>query len=475
MLPQTKYGDRGPLVIALHWLGGSSRTWQEVGERLAREGYCLAAIDLPGFGQAVDVSGFDVEAMAEAVAVTIHEIRGESGVPWVLLGHSMGGKVAALIARAAEDGAVGLGGLAGMCLLSPSPAGPEPMDEGERSKMLDQLGETTKDVVEDRKRAEKFVLDNIGKLPLVADVLQRSIDDVLRMDRGAFAAWLTSGSKEDWGERIAVLSLPTLIMAGTEEESLGPKAQVAHVIPHFRNASLEPLLGGGHLAPLERPREVAERILEFLHEIGLTSERANAALGAEMSSLIDSDYTSTQTRAVLASRLTQSSTTGSAVFNKDELRLVRCLAELVVPDAPSDLTTRLQDSLVERLHDGWRFDSLPDDLQAWRLGLRSLDIVSKRMFQVPYIALDVERQLGLLHRASEGALHVNFLERIGLEQDDICLTAQQMRDWFEDVRAEFVKIFVSDPRTMERIGFTGFADEKGFTQIRLNEREEFEL
>jgi hypothetical protein len=97
------------------------------------------------------------------------------------------------------------------------------------------------------------------------------------------------------------------------------------------------------------------------------------------------------------------------------------------------------------------------------------------MFQVPYIALDVERQLGLLHRASEGALHVNFLERIGLEQDDICLTAQQMRDWFEDVRAEFVKIFVSDPRTMERIGFTGFADEKGFTQIRLNEREEFEL
>ena len=49
-----------------------------------------------------------------------------------------------------------------------------------------------------------------------------------------------------------------------------------------------------------------------------------------------------------------------------------------------------------------------------------------------------------------------------------------MRIWFEDVRAELAKLYVADPRTMERIGFTGFADDHGFTQIELGQREVFE-
>ena len=49
-----------------------------------------------------------------------------------------------------------------------------------------------------------------------------------------------------------------------------------------------------------------------------------------------------------------------------------------------------------------------------------------------------------------------------------------MKQWFDEVRGELGKLYMSDPRVMERIGFTGFADEAGFTQVRLRQTEEFE-
>jgi pimeloyl-ACP methyl ester carboxylesterase len=57
---------------------------------------------------------------------------GEEDVPWLSAGHSMGGKLAACVARAAVDGRAGLANLAGIILISPSPPGPEPMEESKR-------------------------------------------------------------------------------------------------------------------------------------------------------------------------------------------------------------------------------------------------------------------------------------------------------------------------------------------------------
>ena len=46
--------------------------------------------------------------------------------------------------------------------------------------------------------------------------------------------------------------------------------------------------------------------------------------------------------------------------------------------------------------------------------------------------------------------------------------------WWSDARAEIVRMYMSDPRTMDGVGFRGFADEEGFTRVRLGEREDFE-
>jgi len=346
------------------------------------------------------------------------------------------------------------------------------MKESKRAETLKSLGKRTLDAKENRMHAEKFVADNTGKLPLLSAVRDRSIDDVLRTSPDALSAWLDTGSKEDWSEHVGMLSTPALVLAGTEEAALGPDAQETHTLPHLAHATLVPLEGCGHLAPLERPFEVADRMMEFFRELGFTTEAP--PLGTGFSTLIASDRTSPETRKALLERMDMGSGNASMLL-PEELRTLRALASQVIPRSGFDLAVRMNEVLAQAKHDGWRFESLPEDVEAWKQGLFSLNAAATREFGVPFVALDSARQNDLLKRAQLGKLGEGVLAALHLGHGAGAFLASQMRDWFEDVRAELVKLYVSDPRTMERIGFTGFADEQGFTQIKLSEREVFEI
>ncbi len=77
-------------------------------------GFECVAIDLPGFGDAHDASDWSVAGMADHVAAAV-ATRGAAR--WLLLGHSMGGKIASVVASRALAGEDGLFGLAGVVLL----------------------------------------------------------------------------------------------------------------------------------------------------------------------------------------------------------------------------------------------------------------------------------------------------------------------------------------------------------------------
>lgn len=474
MLHFKTYRDDGPLVLSIHWLSGSSRSWEEVCEGVSSHGMRCVAVDLPGFGDAIEADDFSISAMTCALIETIRSLRkNDAGNPWFLVGHSMGGKLATIVARAAEDGAEGLEHLRGMVLLSPSPPGPEPMKESKRSETMQAFGKKDLDAAKHRVRAEKFVDDNTGKLPLMDAVRARTIEDVLRMNPDALTAWLNTGSREDWSAHVGFLTTPALLLAGTEEEALGPEAQKLLTLPHLQSATAVSLEGGGHLAPLERPAEVVDRMLEFFQGLGVKSGLNDSMLGVKFQVLIDSNRTSSQTRRVLTDRMKDTPVQDGGLL-PEERRTLRAVTARVIPDASFDLSARIEEELMQGSGDGWRFAALPEDVEAWKRGLFSLDAAAKREFGVPLIALDTERQDRLLKRAREGDLGAGVLAAVHLGDSAGAFDASQMRDWFEDVRGALVRIYVSDPRTMERIGFTGFADEDGFTQIRLAEREEFE-
>jgi pimeloyl-ACP methyl ester carboxylesterase len=458
MLPVELKGTQGPLLVMLHWLGGSGRTWVEVSDGLVGMGAWCAALDLPGFGAAKDATDFSVPTMVEEVIATVQSMRrSHPDTPWLLVGHSMGGKIAALVARQAEEGREGLNNLAGMVLISPSPADPEPMDESKRTELLATLAKRG-NAADDRAHAEKFIDDNTGKLALAPAVRAQAVEEVLRSSGAAFEAWLTTGSKEDCSQRVGVLTLPALCLAGTEDAALGPEAQRTHTLPHFAHAQLVALEGGGHLAPLERAGEVVERIAMFMEGLGLPVQRNRGLLGATFRALIESNDTAPQTRAVMEARLQE----GHSSLRADQILMLRALCHRVAPGCAFDLASRIDGWLKQGKHDGWRNDRLPPVVEAWRQGLLSLDAAATRAHGVPFVALRGAQQDALLANAQKGELASGSLD------------ATQMQAWFEDVRGEVAKLYIADPRTMERIGFTGFADEQGFTQIRLGELEEFE-
>lgn len=86
-----------PVVVMVHGFTGSKENWYPLAKRLHGK-YRLLIPDLPGWGESERKPGEDYGfgAQAERVAAFIQALS--PGKPVVLLGHSMGGGIAALVA-----------------------------------------------------------------------------------------------------------------------------------------------------------------------------------------------------------------------------------------------------------------------------------------------------------------------------------------------------------------------------------------
>lgn len=84
----------GPTLVFLHYWGGSARTWDLVVDRLA--GRDMLTVDFRGWSRSSNlVSPYTLRQLADDTLAVI----ADAGVTdYVLVGHSMGGKVAQLIA-----------------------------------------------------------------------------------------------------------------------------------------------------------------------------------------------------------------------------------------------------------------------------------------------------------------------------------------------------------------------------------------
>jgi pimeloyl-ACP methyl ester carboxylesterase len=92
-----RWGSRGPTYVLLHGLLDSSAGWSEVAQRLPH--LCIA-FDLPGFGASDQPTRPRISAYAEDVAAAIRALELRR---FVLVGHSLGGAVAAAVAERLPD------------------------------------------------------------------------------------------------------------------------------------------------------------------------------------------------------------------------------------------------------------------------------------------------------------------------------------------------------------------------------------
>ncbi|SEM01238.1 Pimeloyl-ACP methyl ester carboxylesterase [Sphingomonas palmae] len=244
-------------LFFLHALGASARSWDRVIEALP--GHDNVALDLPGFG--------DNAAMGHwSVVDTLHWFAGEvaryDSARWIVVGHSMGGKIATLTAARRPAG------LAGVVLVAASPPAPEPMDEARRAEMLDWFanGPAT------QAQAEKFVAANTAG-PLPHNLAEKAIADVRGSSPAAWRGWLKEGAREDWDAKAGVINLPALIVAGAEDGDLGEDAQRRLNAPHYTHPRVEVIAEAAHLIPYEKPEALAALIAAHVRHIKQEGER----------------------------------------------------------------------------------------------------------------------------------------------------------------------------------------------------------
>jgi pimeloyl-ACP methyl ester carboxylesterase len=86
-------GEAGPRVVFVHGLFGQGRNWTTIGKGLA-DGHRVTLVDLPNHGHSPWTDRVDYLDMVELLATELEQL----GEPVTLVGHSMGGKVAMLLA-----------------------------------------------------------------------------------------------------------------------------------------------------------------------------------------------------------------------------------------------------------------------------------------------------------------------------------------------------------------------------------------
>ena len=449
-------------AFLLHALGGSARAWTQVGD-LLRTTLDTVAVDLPGFGDNAALATHRVEEMADHVVEMVRRARPGR---WLLVGHSMGAKVAAVVARRVEDGEPGLAGLSHIVLLAGSPPEPEPMDEDRRSTMR---GWFQGDDASSREQAHEFVGQNVASA-LAGHLYEGAVDDMLRSDRAAWQAWLERGSRDDWSTFVGRLQTPALIVAGGEDGDLGAAAQRRLNAPHYQSARLVVIEGAAHLLPLERPDEVARLIAWH------ASGGQEPSPDRDYRALIESERVSARTRAALLARLQpdEPDRAPGALASREKLETLRAVLARVVPQGawpPIDLAARIDKMLACGKGDGWRFADLPPADQAYRAGLATLDAAARSAFGSPFVELSAGQQDALLGRAAEGSLNGGGAPS---------LSAGQMRHWFEDVRSDAVRTYMAHPATLARIGYGGIANGgdgprlEGFVLLDAGAREDWE-
>jgi pimeloyl-ACP methyl ester carboxylesterase len=284
-------GSGNEPALFVHGLGGASTNWTDLSGQL-RGRLAAEAVDLPGFGRSGPSPSRDYRPEALAGAVIRYLERFPRG-PVHLVGNSMGGTVAILVASRRPDLV--------RTLALISPAVPDirlrlyPVRYNPRMALMAVPGLAVPAV---RHGATRITPEQIvrGTIALcfadprryppqrlaesMAEARERAglpwaAEALVRAGRGL--AWLGLRAAPHFWAQLSRIEAPTLVLWGDTDRLVSPDLApaVAAAIPDSRLLVLEHV---GHVAMMEDPVTTARAMLGFLDEAGRTAAPTPAAV-----------------------------------------------------------------------------------------------------------------------------------------------------------------------------------------------------
>lgn len=191
----------------------------------------------------------------------------------------------------------------------------------------------------------------------------------------------------------------------------------------------------------------------------------NAYSPGSVRALLKTDLVTDKTRQVLTARL-EAKAEEPEFFSIDEFTLLRAVCDQLIPQEPDhehiDIAVGIDKRLAEHGSDGWRYDTMPPDGDAYKRGLAGVDETAMVMYQQPFQALNAFRRDDVLHRIQRAKAPGETWKVMPANR------------FFEELLTEAAANYYAHPIAQEEIGYAGLADVPGWQRIGLNEREERE-
>lgn len=234
----------GPAIVLVHGLGSRAEHWLPTARLLARR-HRVVLVDLPGHGLSEMPEPLTLEHAAQALDLALAT---EVTVPCVLVGHSVGGLVAAVEALDHPERVRGL--VLVETALEPQITG------AERAALLESLGRDYDGLM--RSVYISFGRDSVQGLALY--------DEVAKLDPAMMKSWVRLAVTSDLSGRARAFTVPMLVVLSARSWPDGEPwataaAELGYAsVPRLQSARIE---DAGHFVMLDHPDVVARLIERF--------------------------------------------------------------------------------------------------------------------------------------------------------------------------------------------------------------------